>query len=287
MNLVFWKKKTAAEDSEDGSQKKPDDRTVPRKPPGRESRCEETSEDTDAETANASPARSERRLIAGAVAGVLILAAAGLTTWKIFLSSPKKDAVTADTPAVIQPLPLPEKQLIKLPPAGFSQLRKARSDGRQTDIEALEKNDNALQTQNQALKVEPARLENLQSASRQAEIDTLKKQNSELQTQIGELKAGLPQLEKAQTEQHQANIDSLAKKNSELHSQIETLKKKQQQPSASPADQTAGKGKTQPPSRSGDMTVGSKKPKAAAKTLKEAIEAMNAGSGDSPKKAAK
>lgn len=291
MNLMFWKKITTTEattkDSEDDAREKPDGRTVPRESPEREPHHEETSEETDAEIANASPARSRLRLIVGAVVGVLILSAAGLTTWKIFLPAPKQDIAKVAIPPVAEPMPLPEKQLIKLPPIGIPQLRKIQSEDRQTDIEALKKENDALQTQIQALKVEPEHVQSPPSASGQTEIETLKKQNSELQAQIGELKAELPTLEKAQAEQHQANIDALTKKINELQAQLEALKKRQQQTpsSAPPAGQAADK--SQPPARSGDMAVGSKNPKATAKTLKDIIDAMNAGSGTSPSKAAK
>ena len=320
MNLMFWKKKTTTEDSEDDSQEKLGDRRVSQKSLGPESRYRKTSEDTHGETADVSPAHPKRHLIIGAAIGMLILAAIGLTTWKIFLPSPKQDTTTADTPTLILPIPLPEKQLIKLPPIEFPQLRKAQAKDHQTDIEALKKKNDALQTQIEGLKIDPPQVENPQSVSRQANIDALTKRNNELQTQIGVLKAELPQvekaqakqhqanidaltkknnelqtqigvliaelpqIEKAQAEQHQANIDALTKKNNELQAQIEALKKKQQQqPSASPANQAAGK--AQPPIRSGEIAIGNKNLKVM--TLKEVIEAMNADSGDPPKKPAK
>ena len=91
-------------------------------------------------------------------------------------------------------------------------------------------------------------------------------------------------LNKVQANDQQSDIAALKKKNDELQAQIEALKKKQQ-PSAAQASQSAGK--AQPPARSSDIAIGSKNTEAAAKTLKEAIEAMNADSGELPKKAAK
>ncbi len=284
MNLMFWKKKATTEDSADDAQEKPDDRTVPRESPGRESLNEEASEDAAADSANASPVRSRRGLLLGAVTGMLILAAAGLTIWKFFLPTHKQVIATVEAPTVVEPIPLPEKQLIKLPPIGIPQLRKVPSEDHQTDSEGLKKKNDALQTQIQALKVEPAQVQSPPSASRQAEIEILKKHNSELQAQVGRLKAELPQLEKAQAEQHQASIDALTKKTNELQAQLEALKKKQQQPSVPPTGQALVKGR--PPARTGDMAVGNKNPKATAMTLKEVIDAMNAGSGSPPNKAA-
>lgn len=82
-------------------------------------------------------------------------------------------------------------------------------------------------------------------------------------------------------------IEVLRKENAELQAKIEELKKgqAQQRPAAAPALQTG----TSTPSSSvgGEMTVGSQDPKAAAMTLKEAIDAMNASSGDYRKKPAK
>jgi hypothetical protein len=187
MNLMFWKKKTTAEDTQD-------------------------------EAANANPAHPKRRLIIGVAIGTLILTAIGMATWKISRPSPKQNVVKVDTPAETQPISLPDKPLIKLPPI-------------------------------ETRKIEPPQTENSLDAGRQAEIDSLKKMNDELQAQI------------------------------------EALKKNQQQPSVSPANQTASK--ALPPTSSGDMAVGSKNPRATAMTLKQAIEAMNSSSGDTPQKAAK
>lgn len=82
-------------------------------------------------------------------------------------------------------------------------------------------------------------------------------------------------------------IESLRKENAELQAKIEELKKGQahQRPPAAPAWQTGAS--TPSSSVGGEMTVGSQDPKAAAMTLKEAIDAMNANSGDYRKKPAK
>lgn len=286
MNLMFWKKKVTTENSADDSQEKLGDRNVSRKARGQESRYQEKSKGSHGETADVSPAHPKRSLIIGTSIGVLVLTAIALTTWKFFLPSPKQDTATVDTPTLVQPIPLPAKQLIKLPPIDFPQLRKAQANDNPSDIEALKKKNDALQTQIETLKVEPSQAENHQNVIRQAEIENLKKKNDALQSQIGVLKAELPKLEKAQAEQHQANIDALTKKNNELQAQIEALKKKQQQQlSASQANQATGN--AQPLTRSGDIAIGNKDPKATAKTLKEVIESMNTGSDDPPKKAAK
>jgi hypothetical protein len=116
MNLMFWKKKTTTEDSAEDSQGKPEDRNVSRKSPDRESHSQETSDDKHGETADVRKAHPKRRLIIGTAIGVLILATIGLTTWKFFLPSLKQDTAAADIPPSIQPMPLPGKQLIKLPP---------------------------------------------------------------------------------------------------------------------------------------------------------------------------
>ena len=88
------------------------------------------------------------------------------------------------------------------------------------------------------------------------------------------------------TEAAQAEIDALRKKNEELQAQIEALKKEPQQttPSVSPAG-AAGEQRA-PASSADEMTISNKDPKAAAQAMKEAIEAMNAGSGRPARKPA-
>jgi hypothetical protein len=91
-----------------------------------------------------------------------------------------------------------------------------------------------------------------------------------------------PPLEHAATkpaETPQDEIEALRKKNDELQAQIEALKKEppQDQHPASPTGSAAEN--TASPSSTGEMTISNKDPKAAAQALKEAIEAMNAGSG--------
>ncbi|TAN83874.1 MAG: hypothetical protein EPN14_02705 [Gallionella sp.] len=84
----------------------------------------------------------------------------------------------------------------------------------------------------------------------------------------------------------QAEIWALKEKNAELQTQIDALKKVQvQQQPPNPPDQGAT-GAAPPPPGSGEVTVGNKDPKAAAASLKEAIEAMNANSGGYAKKPA-
>lgn len=287
MNLMFWKKKTSTEDSEADSQETLGERRdVSRKSLGPGARNQEVSTEADAEKIADSSAHSKRRLTIAAAIGVLILSAIGLTTWKVFSPSPNTPPLSAGTASYGQPVPLPDKNLIKLPPIEFVQLKKGLSKDRQADIESFKNKIDELQAQIVALKIEPSQLENMQSASRQSKIETLEKNNDELQTQIEVLKAELPKLEKVQDEQRKANIDTLTKKNLELQVQIEVLKKKlQPHPSAAPANEVMGK--VQPPSRGGEIAIGSKSPKATAMTLKEAIEAMNAESGDSHQKAAK
>jgi hypothetical protein len=84
-----------------------------------------------------------------------------------------------------------------------------------------------------------------------------------------------------------SEIEALKKENAELHARIEALKKElpQQQSYVPPARYTGGDVPSS--SVSGEMMIGNKDPKATAMTLKEAIEAMNASSGDHAKKPAK
>jgi hypothetical protein len=218
MNLMFWKKKTTPDDSEVDSQEKPGDKTVSRKLLGDEPRRQETSEDAHGETVDVGPAHPRRRLVIGAAIGVLVLAAIGMTTWKIFLPSPNQNTATADTPTSIQPNPLAEKKLKLSGPFEFLQLRKAQSKDHQADIEALKKKNGEL-PQIGMLEIEPSQVENLQSASGQAEIEILRKRNDELQAQIEALKIERSQVENPQSASRQAEILILKKKNDELQTQ--------------------------------------------------------------------
>lgn len=84
-----------------------------------------------------------------------------------------------------------------------------------------------------------------------------------------------------------SEIEALKKENTELHARIEALKKElPQQQSSVPSARHAGEDAPSS-SASGEMMIGNKDPKATAMTLKEAIEAMNASSGDHAQKPAK
>lgn len=77
-----------------------------------------------------------------------------------------------------------------------------------------------------------------------------------------------------------SEVESLRKKNAELQAHIEALEMKQQQQlSAPPARQPGGRG-ANALSASGEVIVDSNNPKSSAMSLKEAIETMNASSGD-------
>jgi len=106
--------------------------------------------------------------------------------------------------------------------------------------------------------------------------------------------AGVDLLKEAELEAHnkeKAELEELKKQNAELQARIEALKEKPAQPSVSaqPYIPSAlqATGKNSHPSGIGEMTVGNSDPKITAMTLKEAIEAMNANSGEFRKKTAK
>jgi len=85
----------------------------------------------------------------------------------------------------------------------------------------------------------------------------------------------------------QSEIEALKKENAELHARIEALRKElpQQQPHVPVARHVGGNAPLS--SAGGEMMIGNKDSKDTAMTLKEAIEAMNASSGDHTKKPAK
>jgi cell division protein FtsB len=86
------------------------------------------------------------------------------------------------------------------------------------------------------------------------------------------------------TETKQDEIEALKKKNDELQAQIEALKKEKPQDQTTASQNNAAEGSAALPPNPGEMTISNKDPKAAAQALKEAIEAMNAGSGNAPRK---
>ncbi len=91
----------------------------------------------------------------------------------------------------------------------------------------------------------------------------------------------------SEPEKPQTEVEALMKENAELQARIEVLNKEppQQRPYVTPTRQT---GESAPSSSvSGELMIGNNDPKAAAMSLKEAIEAMNADPGESAKKLAK
>lgn len=82
-----------------------------------------------------------------------------------------------------------------------------------------------------------------------------------------------------------AEIEALKKKNDELQAQIDALKKEQSQSDAATAPQASQN--IVPSPENGSLTVDNKNPQATAMSLKEAIESMNAASGDYDKKKTK
>ncbi len=82
-------------------------------------------------------------------------------------------------------------------------------------------------------------------------------------------------------------IEALRKKNDELQAQIEALKKQPQQDQPPASAENGAGGEADTSSEAGEMTLSNKDPKAAAQSLKEAIEAMNAGSGTPARKTTK
>lgn len=83
---------------------------------------------------------------------------------------------------------------------------------------------------------------------------------------------------------HQAEIEVLEKEKAGLQAQVEALKRQLAQRPAPPPKSARN---APPSSARSEVTVGGDDPKSTAMTLKEAIEAMNAGSGDYNKKPVK
>ena len=89
---------------------------------------------------------------------------------------------------------------------------------------------------------------------------------------------------KAASQPPETELEALRRKNAELQAQIDAMKKAQQPGAASVRFYP---GKDSRSTAGGIATVGNSDPKAATATLKEAIETMNAGTGDYRKPPAK
>lgn len=87
-------------------------------------------------------------------------------------------------------------------------------------------------------------------------------------------------------EKPMTELEELRKKNEELQAQIRSLKKEQPQEPLSDSGSEGQKADASSQAKEGELTLSNKDPKAAAQSLKEAIEAMNAASGSPPRKAA-
>lgn len=90
----------------------------------------------------------------------------------------------------------------------------------------------------------------------------------------------------APPEKPNSEVEALKKENAELQARIEALEKMQQRSPSPPARRPGGRGADSHPA-GGEAVVGGEDPQSTAMSLKEAIEAMNKGSGDYNKKPAK
>lgn len=165
----------------------------------------------------------------------------------------------------------PKKDSFEQTQAGTEALMK-KSEEAQARVEAPKKNGS------EQAQAEADVLKN-KSEDAQALAEALKKESEDTQAQAETLKK--------QSEAAQAKAEELRKKEEEEKARVEALKKspRQQQSLDSSTMQTGGSAAPHP--NTGEVTVGSKDPKSVAKSLKEAIEAMNSGSDVPPKKPAK
>lgn len=150
----------------------------------------------------------------------------------------------------------------------------------QTDAEAIKKKSEEAQARADTLKKESEeaqiQAEALKKASEeaQAKAEELSKKEEEEKTRAEELrkkeeeeKAGTEALKKNE-EEEKARTEALKKKNAEEKTRADALKKSSRQTGEVTTSFTS----------KGEVAVGSNDPKATAKSLKEAIEAMNNGS---------
>ena len=130
------------------------------------------------------------------------------------------------------------------------------------------------------------------NASPQVAAEIFQKKSEEAKAKAEALIKEAEELQK-KSEEAKARAEALKKKEEEERAQAEALRKKQEEErasryrnqSGSSGQQTTGGTKVMPGSN--EWTAGSKDPKATAKTLKEAIEAMNAESSGNISRPAK
>jgi hypothetical protein len=184
-----------------------------------------------------------------------------------------------------------------------SELLKKKSDEAQARADALRKESEATHTEAEALKKkeeeEKARAESLRKKEEEekAQAEALKKKEEEekaraeaeaLLKKEAEEKAQAEALIKKQAEEKaQAEAKALMKKEAEEKARAAAFKKspRQRQLPGSPTPQTGSN--TAPALGSGEVAVGGKDSNATTKSLKEAIDAMNADTGGSSKSTAK
>lgn len=220
-------------------------------------------------------------------------------------------SVPTTAPVLIQPAPFTDKQLIKLPPVEFIQSKKTqakdspddvealrkendvlrlqvqallKTDLRQSEVDALKKENEGLKAKNDLLQVELQKGEKSRAEKYQSNIDAAMKKNAELQAKIALLKIEFQKTEKTQAEKHKAQLLVLTKKNTDTQVKIEILNRKLQQTSTALTAAQA-KIKARPALCNGEMAIGSENPKEDAQHLKRAIEAIS--DGPTPQKAAK
>lgn len=210
--------------------------------------------------------------------------------WNIIFPPPvSKPALHSTDEALIHEPPPP----IKSSPAASPQ-----SEQTQAEAGALKKKSEETQARAEAPKKEP---------SEQAEAEMLKKKTEGVQTRAeSPKKEGSEQTQakaevlKETSKDAQARAEVLKKKSEEAQAQAEALKKESEAVQAK-ADELKKReeekariealknlspqtgGGAAPSYSSGEMTVGNSDPKATARSLKEAIEAMNAASGEPPR----
>lgn len=196
-----------------------------------------------------SAADSRTKLYVGAALLVIfLLTAFGLAVWKIFLSSPDHDTdLLKDVGAQHAPLPI---DLPSSEPAATEPL----IDTAASAVEAIDE---------PAASAVPVETTELAASSAAAAIPA------------DEVEHPAP----VSDDTPEAEIARLRKEKAELQKKLNALRNEQRQTNAA---NRLDRGKA--PTIGGSVTVQSDDPKGTVETLKSAIDAMNAGTGDYPKK---
>ncbi|HEX5364813.1 MAG TPA: hypothetical protein VFW59_11135 [Gallionella sp.] len=326
MNLMFWKKKSPrdeeAGDTAPGLFARMKARVAAltgrfRTPPPFQAEVDDdgnASRNDSADAGTAMPETGEKSgsrtklIVGGTILLLLLLAAFGFATWKIFMSSPDHD--TDPLKSAAEQHPIAPSRPIVIPasaPSSLSASAAASAAPETATLSAPAETQVSADAQLEALRQKKAELQGMLddrklehppapaetehagkasgagdrvAASAEPKVTAHEKSAASSVSQTRPLATAEPPAPSAQTPE--AEIAKLRREKAELQRKLNEMRNEQRRTAA-----TSRLHSGQAPVLGGSVTVPSNDPKATVDTLKTAIDAMNAGTGDYQKKPAK